>query len=565
MLSALRIRNVAVVDAVEVGFDPGLTVVTGETGAGKSILVQSLLLALGGRASPEIVRAGADRAEIEALFDVRDDPGLRARLVAMDLPHGDEIVVRRTIGAQGRSRATVDGALVTAAQLQALGQGLVDITSQHEHHSLSDPRSHLHTLDAWIARPQLAAGVRDAIARARAAAAAREAFRTAAAEASERTDLLRFQLQEIAQVDPRDGELEALEEEVGRLRHSARLAELTARADATLSGRERSVCGELARIEAELQAGAALDPGLLPLARQLGSARLELDDAAHELARYARRLDRDPDAQARAEERLSALRRLVRRHGSIDAARALRRTIEDQLARLDEADLHLDRLERDARAALETAGRLAEDLSRVRRERATALGRAIGDELADLGMGGAQVRVEVTPLDPADGDVQWGGARLGPDGLDRVELLVAPNPGEPPRPLSRIASGGELSRALLATKRVLAGLGPVGTYVFDEVDTGVGGAVAEAIGRKLAQVARHHQVICVTHLPQIAAFGQAHLHVSKHAADDRTVSRVRTLSPADRVEELARMLGGRRIGAAARDAAKALLSASAEA
>lgn len=560
MLSALRIRNVAVVESAEISFEPGLTVVTGETGAGKSILVTSLLLALGARGSADLVRAGADRAEVEALFDLRDDAALRARLAAMDLPDGDEVVVRRTITAQGRSRATVGGALVTAAQLQALGTGLLDITSQHEHHSLSDPDTHLATLDAWIARPELVDAVRVAVDEARRAAAALAELRAQVATQGERSDLLRFQLAELTQVDPKPGELEALDEEVGRLRHSARLAGITSRADASLSGRERSVCAELARIEAEVLSAAALDGSLAPLARQLSSARIELDDAAHELARYASRLDRDPDALPRAEERLAALKRLVRRHGSLEAALATRASLEAQLELLDDAGLHLDRLEREAKAALDAAGRAAHELSVLRRERASALGRAIGAELADLGMGGAVVRVEVSALSPTDGDLAHGGARLGPRGIDRVELLVAPNPGEPPRPLARIASGGELSRALLATKRVLAGLGPVGTYVFDEVDTGVGGAVAESIGRKLAAVARHHQVICVTHLPQIAAFGQAHLHVSKHVEGDRTLSRVAALSRAERVEELARMLGGRKVGAAARAAAKELLA-----
>jgi DNA repair protein RecN (Recombination protein N) len=563
MLAALRIRNVAIAESVEVSFEPGLTVVTGETGAGKSILVHCLLLALGGRASPELVRAGADRAEVEALFDVRDDPALRARLQSMDLPADDEIVVRRTVSAQGRSRATVNGALVTAAQLQRLGAGLVDITSQHEHHGLSDPDTHLATLDAWVARPELLAGVREAWEQARAAADALAALRAQVAARGERTDLLRFQLQEIAGVGPKAGELDEVEQEVSRLRHAARLSEVASRADAALSGRERAVLGELARAEADLAAVVPLDPSLGPLVRQLASARIELEDAAHELARYARRVERDPESLARLEERLSALKRLVRRHGSIDAAIALRASIEEQLAVLDDAGLHLDRLEADRSVALARAGAAAEELSRVRRERAAALGRAIGAELGDLGMGGALVRVEVAPLLPQEGELAHAGARLTARGIDHVELLVAPNPGEPPRPLSRIASGGELSRALLATKRVLAGLGPVGTYVFDEVDTGVGGAVAESIGRKLAAVARHHQVICVTHLPQIAAFGQAHLHVSKHVEGDRTASRVRRLEAEERVEELARMLGGRKIGAAARSAARALLDASA--
>jgi DNA repair protein RecN (Recombination protein N) len=563
MLSALRIRNVAIVESLDVAFEPGLTVVTGETGAGKSILVHALMLLMGARASADLVRAGAERAEVEALFDLRDDPALRDRLRALELPEDDEIVVRRTVAATGRTRATVNGALLTSTQLRALGVGLCDITSQHEHHGLSDPQTHLSTLDAWVARPELLAATRDRWTDARDARAAYEALRREVSDLADRTDVLRFQRDELARIDPKPGELEALDAELGRLRNAGRISSLTTRIDRALSGREGAVCAELGRAEADLRVAAELDASLAPLLRQVSSARLELDDAAHELGRYARRVALDPGMLGEMEERHGHLKRLARRHGTVERAIEVRAELESQLERLDDAEHHLDLREKAAAAALQAAAEAAEALSAVRRERAVALGRAIGAELADLGMGDAHVRVDVAPI-PAgagEGELSAGGSRLTARGVDRVELLVAPNRGEPPRPLAKVASGGELSRALLATKRVLAGLGPVGTYVFDEVDTGVGGAVADAIGRKLAEVARHHQVLCVTHLPQIAAFGTCHLHVSKVADGERTTSRIRRLPPEERVEELARMLGGRTVGAAARNAAQALLDA----
>jgi DNA repair protein RecN (Recombination protein N) len=562
MLSALRVENLAIIDRVEVSFEPGLTVITGETGAGKSILVHALNLVLGARASPEIVRNGTDRTVVEALFEVRDDPAVRQRLHMLDLPESDEIVIRRIVNATGRSRTTVNGALTTQSQLVQLSAGLVDISSQHEHQSLTDPANHLATLDAYAARPELVQHVRAAVERAMAAAAALEDVHKKLRERAEREDLLRFQLAEITKLNPAPGELPQLEEELTRMRHTDRLREVTSRAEHALYGRERALCDELARVESELSSNASLDPALGELAERIASARVELEDVSSELSRYGRRLSADPEELARSEERLHALKRLARRHGGdLEAAIAWRKQAEEELDLLSDADALIAQRSAEAQAAVAQAAEVARALSVVRRGAARALGEAIARELSDLGMGGAEIVVDVAPLDPGAGGLVYEGARLTHSGMDRVELLIAPNPGEPPRPLRRIASGGELSRALLGTKRVLAGIGPVGTYVFDEVDTGVGGAVADAIGRKLAAVARHHQVLCITHQPQIAAFGGSHLVVYKEVVEGRTASRLRRLSPQERVEELARMLGGRSVSDAARGAAEALLGA----
>lgn len=559
MLSTLRVRNLAVVASLELALEPGLTVITGETGSGKSILVHALQLVLGARANPDLVRAGADRAEVEALFEVGDDPAVRSRLAALDLPEDDEIVIRRTVTPAGRSRATVNGRLATAAQLQALAAGLIDLSSQHEHHTLADPGNHLATLDAWAARPELGARMREAWRAAVEAERAATALEARLSDRADRQDLLRFQVGEIDRLDPRPGELEEVEALVDRLRHAGALRETTSRAEHALYGRDRAICAELGRLQLELRGAAAHDPALGPLVEQLGSARAELEDAAAELGRYARRVDADPEALSAAEERLAALRRLARRFGSIDEALAHRLRAAEELAQLDDGEAWLARARGEAERALQAAAEAAAALSEARREAAATLGRAIGSELADLGMGHAEVQVEVAPL-TGEGGLGARGVRLTEQGQDRAEILIAPNPGEPPKPLRRIASGGELSRALLATKRVLAGLGPVGTYLFDEVDTGVGGAVADAIGRKLAEVARHHQVVCITHLPQIAAFGRSHVVVAKQVEQGRTASRAERLSPAARVEELARMLGGRDVTEEARSAARALLA-----
>jgi len=560
MLTCLRVRQFAIVDEVEVNLGPGLNVVTGETGAGKSILVHALQLVSGGRARPEAIRSGADEAEVEALFDLSDQPEIRARLAELDLPT-DELAVRRVVGANGRSRAYLAGRLATAGQLQALAAGLIDISSQHEHHSLADVRGHLAYLDAYARHPDLVDRTHAAWLAAAAAERARRDLVARLADRSEREELTRFQLAEMRRIDPRPGELDALVEESSRLQHAGALADVTrAAADALYEG-EGAIAARLSRLAHELDAAARRDPRLSAWVRQIEGARLEIEDAALELGRYARGLVFDPARQAEVDERLHALQRLSRRYGgTLDAVLAARDRLEAELAVFDDVEGAVEEAARTASRAADDALASARALSASRAAAAERLGDAIGAELGSLAMGGARVEVALAPLD-GDGLVR-DGVVLGPNGIDRAEFLIAPNRGEPPRALRKVASGGELSRSLLAIKRVLAGLGPVGTYVFDEVDTGVGGAVAAAIGAKLGEVGRHHQVLCITHQPQIAAYGDHHLCVAKQVVGDRTVSSIRPLSTEDRVDEIARMLGGAVVTPATRGAALDLLQQS---
>jgi len=582
MLTCLRVRDFAIIDRLEVELGPGLNVVTGETGAGKSILIDALSLVLGARARPEVVRSGAESAEVEALFDVQNAPEIVARLEAAGIEGagiggaggsdgggGDgelgELVVRRVVQANGRTRAYVNGRLATAAQLAELAAGLADLSSQHEHHSLLDPATHLSYLDAFA---QLE-GERTQMARAY--EAFREAEQAVAAAAGaergreEREDRLSFQLREISELAPVPGEKETLRAEREVLRHAERLARTTGAAEDALYGADGAVCELLARVTGDIRDLADLDTQLAPLAEALGDACARVEDAARELGRYARGITGDPERLAEVEERLDRLARLERKYGgSLEAVLAHAAQARAELDTLQNHEAHLTGLEATRDAARADARTVAVRLSRRRHEAAIALGHAITDELASVGMKGSEVRVAVTPLElrpAAEGRVELEieGARLGPTGLDRGELLIAPNRGEEPRPLRRIASGGELSRALLAIKRVLAGLRPAGLYVFDEVDTGVGGAVAEVIGRKLKDVARHHQVLCITHLPQIAVYADAHFRVSKELVDDRTRSAITPLDAGERREEVARMLGGLKITAKTRAAAAEML------
>jgi DNA repair protein RecN (Recombination protein N) len=560
MLTHLRVRRFAIIDQLEVAFGAGLNVVTGETGAGKSILVSALQLVLGAKARPEMVRTGAERAEVEALFDIRDDGSARARLAAMGI-EDDELVVRRVVEAEGRTRAYVNGKLATAAQLAELAAGLVDISSQHQHHTLADAGTHLGFLDGFAGlgkeRVELAE-------RWRAWVAARNAADEADAAArarGDREDLLRFQLSEIDKLAPKAGEEEGLNEQIGRLRHGAQLAGLTTRAEEALYSGEADIVGQLTRVVADLESGSRVDPALAPLARQLDGARAEVEDVGRELGRYGRTLRADPERLAELEERLHQLRRLARKFGgTLAEVLVYRATAAAELAALGGAEERAGALRSAAEAALADVTTLARAMSARRHAEAARLGAAITDELSSLGMGEARVEVAVA-LEERPGEVLVDGGRLGATGFDRVEFLIATNRGEAPRPLRKVASGGELSRALLALKRVLASQGPVGLYVFDEVDTGVGGAVAEVIGRKLHEVSQHHQVLCITHLAQIAVYADTHFQVRKEVFEDRTRSAVRLLSPTERDDEIARMVGGIHVGEATRLAAAEMIRA----
>ncbi len=321
----------------------------------------------------------------------------------------------------------------------------------------------------------------------------------------------------------------------------------------------------LTRTITDLKRLVHVDPVLQPLVTQLDSARAEIEDIGAELGQYGRSIRWEPHQLEEGEERLRALRRLRRKYGAtVDAVIERYEAIRNELLQFDDAEGHRAGLERERDSALQAAGELAQQLSRSRKGVSSDLGIGITTELQTLGMGGAEVLVEVAPLVAEGNQLQLDGIRLTLTGMDRVELLIAPNPGEEPRPIAKIASGGELSRALLAIKKILAGVGPGGLYVFDEVDTGVGGAVAEVIGRKLEALSAHRQVVCITHLPQIAAFADRHLLVSKGTSDGRTRSVVRLLSQAERSEELARMLGGVEITSTTRQAAAELLSVAAD-
>ena len=567
MLTVLRVRQLAIIDELEVVFGPGLNVLTGETGAGKSILVDALQLVLGGRARPEMVRTGAPQAEVEALFDVGDDPAAVARLAAAGLDASEgELLVRRVVTAQGRSRAYVNGSLATQSQLAELASGLADISSQHEHHTLIDPSSHLGYLDAFGRVEGLLESMATAHGEVERADGALAEARARAGGRGEREDVLRFQIKEIDDLAPRPGEIAGSLEERERLKHAEMLARAAAEAEDAIYARDGAIAEELAQLAGPLGSAAAIDSRLAPMLASIESARAQLEEAARDLGHYARDVTVDPERLGELDERVHRLGRLAKKYALGAAADGVEQAILDhrdraakELSEIGGVEERIAELELERERALTKAGKIARELSKKRREAAGELGRSIARELSSLGMGGAEVQVRVAHLDGGRGEIVVDGARLTASGIDRAELLIAPNKGEEARPLRKVASGGELSRAMLAIKRVLAGLGPSGLYVFDEVDSGVGGAVAEVIGRKLKEVSGHHQVLCVTHLAPIAVYGDRHFLVRKDVVGERTRSSIVPIEEGERLEEVARMLGGITITRKTRDAAAELL------
>ena len=562
MLVTLRVKNFILMDALELSLDRGLNVLTGETGAGKSIVVGALSLVLGGRANAEQVRPGADEAEIEALFDVRGSERVLAALDAAGIGGDGDLVIRRVIQSTGRSRAYVNGRLCTAGELAALAPELADVASQHESVALTDPSTHLGYLDRFARLVDQRLELSTEVARLEAIVAKIRAVREAERGRGEREAFVSFQLQAIDALAPQPGEMDELAAERHRLRHAGRLLDLTRGVGLRLDQGDGAICDEVARLASDLSAAAEIDPALEGAARALEGCRSELLEVARDVTRYAERTEADPGRLSDVEERLYRLEGLLRQHGpTLDDVLVTRDRLAAELAAFAGAENRLAELEREKDAQLAIAAERARTLSARRRKAASTLGAAISGELAEMGMGGARVVVDVAARGGERAELAVDGARLGPDGIDRVEFLISPNKGIDPRPLRKIASGGELSRALLALKRCLAECGPAGLYVFDEVDAGVGGAVADKIGRAIADVAKHHQVLCITHLAPIAAFGDAHYVVSKHIEGGMTRSGVVRVERKERIAEVARMLSGAKVTDASLKAATEMIRA----
>lgn len=544
MLVELTIENIAIIDRQTVSFSPGLNVLSGETGAGKSIVFAALGLILGGRASTEMVRTGTDCARVTGRFDLKRNPQVLALLRELGLPASTELVIRRSVPARGSGRATVNNKAVKLADLQRLGRFLIDFSGQHEHQVLLNPDEHLEILDRYARcgplRQQMAG------AWAELAGARRELKRLEELKksAEERSAFLRFQIQTLKKLKLRYGEEEELEQEAALLRHSARLREGVTRADGELYTEDGAAAERMDHAITLLNDLADVEPRYAELAGEIEDMRYRLDDIARELRDKAGRIPEPDDSRLdEIEGRLDEIARLKKEHSTdFDGLINRRADLESELDSLENVD---DRIAgeraRVARAA-EAARAVALDLRQVRQETSTRLEKAVAEQLFGLGMPRARFLVDIAELGEG---TRAGDLVISESGADRVELFLSANPGEEPRPMVRVASGGELSRILLALKVSLHGSSQVDTFVFDEVDTGMGGATGEIVGRKLKALSRRGQLLCITHLPQVAGLADAHFEVSKTVVDGRTHTRIRRLEKEDmRVVELSRMIGG---------------------
>ncbi|MEU1336804.1 DNA repair protein RecN [Streptomyces sp. NPDC090075] len=566
----MRIRSLGVIDDAVVELSPGFTAVTGETGAGKTMVVTSLGLLLGGRADPALVRIGSEKAVVEGRVTM--PPGtsaaVRAEEAGAELDDG-ALLISRTVSAEGRSRAHVGGRSVPVGLLVELADDLVAVHGQTDQQGLLKLNRQRQALDRYagdgVAVPLVKYG--EAYRRLRAVAVELEEIVTRARERAQEADMLRYGLDEIAGVEPRAGEDVELAEEAERLGHAEALASAATAAHAALAGNPEDPEGIdaatlVAGAHRALEAVRSHDPALAALADRIGEIGILLGDAAGELAGYADDLDADPLRLAAVEERRAALTALTRKYGEdIEAVLTWAEQGAARLTQLDGDDERIAELTAERDALRAELGGLAQALTDARTEAAERFAAAVTAELGSLAMPHARVSFAIRQTEDPEG-VEVGGRAVayGPSGADEVELLLAPHPGAPPRPIAKGASGGELSRVMLAVEVVFAGTDPVPTYLFDEVDAGVGGKAAVEIGRRLAKLAKSAQVVVVTHLPQVAAFADRQLLVEK--TNDGTVTRsgVKVLEGEERVRELSRMLAGQEDSETARAHAEELLA-----
>jgi DNA repair protein RecN (Recombination protein N) len=548
MLRFLRIEHLAVIDALEVEFAPGLNVLTGETGAGKSMLVEAVGLLMGGRASADLIRTGESQASVQGVFEDSSASSAEAN---------GELIVRREVTSQGRSRAFVNDVLVTAAALKDHTAALVELHGQHEHQTLLDPQSHLALVDNFAGLDQAREQVASAFREWRALQTEFDAFQLDERERAARLDLLSFQVAELDRAALHAGEDDELATARRVLANAEKLQRLSGEAYSALYDSDESAVSRLALVWKRVAELAEVDPAFQSHLEVRDAIKSQLEDLAFSLRAYGERIDASPARLQEVEDRLAVIDRLKRKHGpTLAAVIAAKGTLSRQLDSLKHADERRAGLEAESTVAREEFLKRARSLSKARRQHAVDFARRLQDLLGDLAMGRTRLEVRFEQEVP---EAAW-----TEQGIDVAECYLSANVGEDLRPLARIASGGELSRVMLAIRTLAAAGAPGKTLIFDEIDAGIGGRVADVVGKKLSDIGKSYQVLCITHLPQIAASGHAHFHIEKNIAHGRTVTRVARLNGADRIEELARMIGGAAATDAARAAARELVMGESE-
>jgi DNA repair protein RecN (Recombination protein N) len=554
MLTELRIANFAIIDQLSLECTRGFHVLTGETGAGKSIIIDAITLLVGGRADESLIRAEAEEAVLEAAIVLPAASPLTARLREEGLLGGGdtELILRRVLSRSGRHKLYINGSLTPLRTLQGLAGTLIDIHGQHEQQSLLSSQSQLEALDAFGHLKEGRESYAQAYARWRACQREREDLAARLSERSQMEELLRFQFRELQDADVKAGEEASLQAERNRLAHAHRLNELSQGSYEALYGADGSILGLLGRVRDQVKDLAGIDSEGREWEALCDGATAQLRELAHHLRQYRDGLEQDPGRLAQVEERLDRLQRLKKKYGgSEEAVMAKREQLQREINALDSGESRLAELDRELADARQQAEKLAERLTRDRTKAGRKFDARVTAELAALRMDRTRFEASV--------DTDRTEAGLGPWGRDRVEYRFSANDGEPLQPLARVASGGELSRVMLAMKTVLAEADEVPIVIFDEIDAGVGGGVAAVMGKRLHALAKYRQVFCVTHLPQIASQADVHYVIEKSVSKKRTVTQARKLSQAERQEEIARMLGGLAVTSAARKTAAEMI------
>ena len=565
MLSELHIKDFAIIDEVEISFSKGLNVLTGETGTGKSIIINAVNMILGDKASDDLIRTSAEGGTVEALFDIGGNEELDARLRERGFEAKESMVIKRVISRGGRSRSFINGGLATLPLLSAIGEELLSIYGQHEHQSLQRHERHIDILDEFGGLMELRSIYYDRLRRLMQVNKELRELRTQEERISRERELMAFQLGEIESAKLQPGEENSLTGERRVLMNAEKLLEYSRGAENVLYSGDGSVVEKLNGVLERVRELARIDSSVSPSVQSLESAIYQLEDVGLSLRSYAQKVEVNPERLDEIEVRLDEINRLKRKYGStLDDIFEFRRKVEAELGEIAASKDRAGELESEAKGLQEAILSLAKELSGKRRTTAGRLEGEIARELADLNMDKTGFQIRIDRVDKgqakvADGDMRIGSFHLTPKGMDEVEFLISPNIGEALKPLSKIASGGELSRIMLAMKSILAEMGAGQTLIFDEVDAGIGGATAEVVGRKLHALSRRHQVLCVTHLPQIACFADSHYNVNKETIRGRTIAKVKRLEGDGITDEIARMLGGVKITSKTRAHAREMI------
>jgi DNA repair protein RecN (Recombination protein N) len=558
MLNDLSIKNFAIIDELHVSFGEGLNVISGETGAGKSIIIGAVSLLLGDRATAEMIRTQADSATVEALFDITSNDALREKISSMGFAAGDELIIRRVISRTGKNKALINGQMATLANLSAISESLINICGQHEHQLILNAENHVDILDEFGGCLPLRASYAEVYNQYQRLQSQISKLQELRRSREEKTQLIKFQLKEIVDINPQAAEDTTLANEKKVLANAQKLVDYANRAYDSLYSEQNSVCEKLKDVRNQVKEIKIIDANLKLAESDIEGNLIVLQEAALTLRDYGKNLFFDPARLQAIDERLEMIGTLKRKHGgSLESVLVKKLEMEEELRRVFSVEEEMEKLTKEEAALSNDLKQKALDLSRARMQAVVKLKDAVDNEIHALNMKHAAFSVN---FKKSIVEADKGAASFGPKGADEIEFYLTTNVGEEPKALNKIASGGELSRIILALKNVLSRTGSVATIVFDEVDSGIGGATAEIVGRKLKEVSADHQVVCITHLPQIACFGDSHFRVDKKVAGGRTATTVEMLTDEQKIEEISRMLGGVDLTQTTREHAREMIS-----